>query len=205
MALLFSEFTTYVGRGNFKEVARLLELDRNRCFSEEQQGSWKAIHIAASLGNVKMLKLLVQYGVDVNEKNAYGLSAFDIAISREQTAFCEALLEAGVVLIPKMLSKAAAEGCPDIVELLLCRGATSMVNVQNPKGNTPLHKASECGYLGIVRTLILHGASTLILNNAGESVYDVAGAVMPHKRVDTIKVLLSNTVVVSVLFFVVCY
>ncbi|KAL0154594.1 hypothetical protein M9458_048857, partial [Cirrhinus mrigala] len=43
------------------------------------------------------------------------------------------------------------------------------LNVQNDKGDTPLHIAARWGYEGIMEVLLENGASTLIHNKAKET------------------------------------
>jgi ankyrin repeat protein len=78
-----------------------------------------------------MVQVLLECGVDVNTKNAYGHTPLDFALSRVQ---------------------------PNEVALLsIAQGADP--NTRNMKGFTPLHRAAENGWIEIVRLLIEHGAN----------------------------------------------
>lgn len=43
------------------------------------------------------------------------------------------------------------------------------LDLQNDKGDTPLHMASRWGYEGIIQVLLENGANTLVLNKNKES------------------------------------
>jgi ankyrin repeat protein len=46
---------------------------------------------------------------------------------------------------------------------------TCRLNIQNDKGDTPLHIAARWGYEGIIEVLLENGASTTIYNKAKDS------------------------------------
>lgn len=50
-----------------------------------------ALHIAASEGNLRVLEWLLQKGVNVNNKNAVGMTAEEVAASKRQYRAAEIL------------------------------------------------------------------------------------------------------------------
>ncbi|KAK7840974.1 ankyrin repeat-containing protein itn1 [Quercus suber] len=120
------------------------------------------LHIAAGMGNVKLVKLFLESGTSpAYVKNKEGLSAFHIAAKE------------GNVLVMKELITA----CPDIYELLDNRGRTALhvavesgswepvnfflerpdleglINEQDEEGNTPMHLAAVKGSYKILLKL----------------------------------------------------
>ena len=120
------------------------------------------LHIAAGMGNVKLVKLFLENGTSpAYVQNKEGLSAFHIAAKE------------GNVLVMKVLITA----CPDIYELLDNRGQTALhvavengkweavnfflkrldlkglINKQDEEGNTPMHLAAVKGRYKILLKL----------------------------------------------------
>jgi ankyrin repeat protein len=116
--------------GRHFELAQLLHRNKS---SLESRGCCEIapLHTAAYHGDLEMVQVLLECGVDVNAKNAYGHTPLDFALSRVQ---------------------------PNEVALLsIAQGADP--NTRNMKGFTPLHRAAENGWIEIVRLLIEHGAN----------------------------------------------
>ena len=65
------------------------------------------------------------------------------------------------------LHTAAAEGCKDVVELLLASRAN--VNAQDNDGHTPLHAAAITDHNDVVELLLNHQAAVNAKNNQGET------------------------------------
>ena len=87
------------------------------------------IHNAALNGNLNRVKALLDQGVHVNSRNAYGFTP---------------------------LHKASRRGHLNIIQELLKRGAH--VNSRNAHGYTPLHYAAYSGHLSVVQELLRRGA-----------------------------------------------
>ncbi|CAF0769081.1 unnamed protein product [Adineta ricciae] len=93
------------------------------------------IHEAAVVGNIEILKLLIDNGVDVNLKDAKNF---------------------------RPIHYAAWQGRTEAVFILLRYGAN--VNEQSLNGDTPLHLASQYGHLEIAQLLLFHQADPTLLN-----------------------------------------
>ncbi|UJR15770.1 hypothetical protein I4U23_002704 [Adineta vaga] len=94
-----------------------------------------SIHEAAVVGNIEILKLLVDNGADVNLKDSKNF---------------------------RPIHYAAWQGRTETVFILLRCGAN--INEQSLNGDTPLHLASQYGHLEIVQLLLFHHADPTLLN-----------------------------------------
>ena len=137
-----------------------------KCPSAIVQGEdsgWTPLHIAAFMGNVKLVKLFLENGTSslAYVKNKEGLSAFHIAAQE------------GNALVMKEFITA----CPDIYELLDNTGRTALhvaaergeqeavnfflertdllglINMQDEEGNTPMHLAAFGGHYKVLLLL----------------------------------------------------
>ncbi len=121
-------------------------------------GDYTVLHTA--LGNVKITKLLIDNGADVNAKNLMG-TPLQRAISNKNVEIAELLVESGAKLQEfsfgnTELHLAAIKGRADHVPLLVKYGTD--VDVQNEIGRTPLYYASMHGHRKTVEALIAAGA-----------------------------------------------
>ena len=100
------------------------------------------IHMAALQGDVAAIRLHIEAGSDLNEKDPYGSTPLIIAATFGKTEVAKALMEAGADLNVTnndggTALHAAAFLCrPDIVKSLLENGADT--NLKDGFGNTPL-------------------------------------------------------------------
>ena len=106
-------------------------------------------HRAAEKGNVKVVRHLVDAGMDINLKISDGCMLFG------QTA----------------LHRAAGMGQLDSVRLLFESGCN--INLQDDDFNTACHLASYRGYLPVVEYLCQQGADLEMINERKETVRDI--------------------------------
>jgi ankyrin repeat protein len=98
--------------------------------------------LAAFFGNTATVDALLQAGADVNQQ------------SRESMKV-------------SALHSAAAAGRPDIVEMLLAKGANP--NVRAEGGVTVFHEAGVTGQIEIAEMLLKHGADVNATDNSGKT------------------------------------
>ena len=145
--------------GRHFEVAQVLH--RNKSSVEPKGISENTpLHSAAFYGDLEMVQVLLDYGVDVNAQNGNGDTPLDYASSNGHRN------DAGVA------------------RLLIAHGADP--NTRNMGGFTPLHEASNCGRVEIVRLLIEHGAN-VVKDYWGRTPMHVAGG--SGQREEIIKLL----------------
>lgn len=125
--------------------------------------------LAASYGNTDMLKMLLDYGTDVNELpgHRFGRTALQAACERPIGPVKTAL-----------------------INFLLDRGANVNAEAGLRCGVTALQAAAITGDIKTVELLISKGADVNAMASFGEGRYAIEGAA-EHGRLDTVKMLLN--------------
>ena len=136
-------------------------------------GGSPALYIAAQKEDIESIKLLIEGGVDPNQKGDYGCTALHIAALKEKIKSIKALIEAGADPDQKdnygytALHNAAIIGNPSCVQLLLDNGADP--NIQDNNGRTPLHDAIQQELGDVIRLLLDRGADPNIVDKEGKT------------------------------------
>ena len=105
------------------------------------------LHSAAFYGDIEMVQVLLDYGVDVNIRSVSNRTPLYYALNEYSND-------------------------PGAVRLLLDRGADP--NLGTKSGDTPLHKASRYGRVEMARLLFEHGASVEVKGRDGKTALDLA-------------------------------
>ena len=105
------------------------------------------LHSAAYYGDIEMVRVLLDYGLDVNSRNIRGWT-------------------------PLYYAPNSHPNDPGAVRLLLDRGADP--NLGTEDGDTPLREASRYGRVEMARLLIEHGASVEVKGRDGKTALDLA-------------------------------
>jgi len=111
-----------------------------------KRGSSIPLHLAASEGDVELVKELLEQGLNVNARDMHGLTPLHVAALKGHTEVAKVLLEHGADVN-------AREECFE---------------------NTPLHLTLEKGHLEVVKVLLEHGADINAENSFGETPKDIA-------------------------------
>lgn len=151
-----------------------------------------ALHHVAKAGNLKMLRLMTRFGLDMNMPDKSGLSPLRSAIKAKKSAAAVMLIEAGVDVnahdgdYANALHTAAYEGDIDVTKALVSAGAR-LDDIITPNGYTALHWAAAQGHVNVVEFLVQSGARQDIPNKAGKTARDMAEAKGAHivKILDT--------------------
>ena len=148
--------------GRHFQVAQLLY--RNKSFVDPR-GIYghTPLHSAANYGDLEMVQVLLEYGVDANVQNRLHNTPLNFAL-------------AGVGQIE-----------PRVARLLVEHGADP--NIGRKDGTTPLHRASKGGQIEMVRLLIELGANVEVKDDEGRTPLDVASG---EDREEIVKVLLEH-------------
>jgi len=138
------------------------------------------LDFAVPLGNVDMVQLLVDLGVDPNAPSAYPLSPLFNAAYKGHASMVELLMDAGADVNAASyegntpLAGAIVSGHADVVSLLLERGAR-VDFVQEASGKNLLHLAVLSGNLAIVQRLLSGGVALDAQDNDGRTPLYYAG------------------------------
>jgi Ankyrin repeats (3 copies)/Ankyrin repeats (many copies) len=122
------------------------------------------LHAAAFCGDLEMVQVLLDYGLDINVKDDYDLTPLSRASEEHNNA--------------------------GVVRLLLDRGADPDVRAMRfGRGSTPLHLAVEDGKVEIARLLLERGANVEAQDEQGRTPVDVASG---EQRDELITLLLEH-------------
>jgi len=163
--------------GRCEEVVQLL-LDRGAA-TETRNGEqgWTALSLAAALGHVGTIQLLLHYDADIEGKGLNDQTPLACASSVDYKV-AEVLLTAGANVEARdaigrtPLHSAVDAWKVNVVELLLDHGANT--EAKDEKGQTPLHLAAEAGEADVVELLLERGADREAKDLCGETPLDLA-------------------------------
>ena len=117
---------TAIRNNDFDNMYKFLLADKSLINENTPFGTW--LHVASSVGNLRIVRTLVEFGIDINQRaGTYGGSA---------------------------LNEAASEGHYDVTQYLLSCGAE--LDTTEPERN-PLFGAIMCGSKEIVQLLLDNG------------------------------------------------
>jgi ankyrin repeat protein len=131
------------------------------------QADQTPLHAAAHNGDLEMVRVLLEYEVDVDARSENGMTPLNTA--------------------PR-----GNHDDPRVVRLLIERGADP--NSRSSKGFTPLHFASKNGRVEIARVLIEHGANVEAKDGEGRTPLDIASE---QKREEVINLLSEHRVTLT--------
>ena len=124
--------------------------------------------LAATFGHDKVVRYMLEHGVDPNAKDLFGTSGLIAAASAGQAEIAGMLLSAGANVNAQTnagqtaLIGAVEKGDINMAQTLLKAGAD--VNARNNKNESALFHAVQAGNLRLVDMLLLSGAETNIAN-----------------------------------------
>ncbi len=133
---------------------------------------------AAENGLVEDAKVLIEAGLDINQKDNYGWTLFHSAALTDNAKIAQFLLKAGADKNAKdkyeytPMHFAAKYGNIEVIKLLLKAGADK--NVKNNHEYTPMHFAAKYGNIEVVKLLLKAGADLSVKNNCAETPLDTA-------------------------------
>lgn len=177
-----SEIKEAIKKGDSKVLNDLLESGAD--YKEVYFGTQFStpLHYAAEKNKGECIKLLVNYGADVNIKNKHGDTPLHLASQFVRLKSVKALLKCGadpnisgqddkIVLEYAIRSDDYSQEKIEIVNLLLSHGAD--INKSDKRGYTLLHYAVYDGILTLVKFLVENGSKN-IRNYNGQSPSEMA-------------------------------
>jgi ankyrin repeat protein len=137
------------------------------------------VHIAAQIGDLDILKYLIEQGANYNAQARRGEAPLHLAVFNNYRQIIEFLItECNAAIEIKdldggtPLSWAVYENKLDCVKLLLNLGAN--INEPDYEKRTPLHWAVYQKHKKMVKFLALQGANLIVKNNDDETALDIA-------------------------------
>nr|XP_036578958.1 37s ribosomal protein rsm22 [Colletotrichum truncatum]KAF6786341.1 37s ribosomal protein rsm22 [Colletotrichum truncatum] len=125
-------------------------------------GGWTPLNLAAQIGRLDIIQLLLERKPDLEAKNIHGRTALLAAARNGHYQVAQLLLDNGSNIEARdnyedtALLLAIREGYDEVTQLLLDKGAT--IHVVSRKRRTPLHVATINGRANAVRVLLEKGA-----------------------------------------------
>jgi len=176
--------------GDIASIKAMLTYDPTLVHASVKRGEYllspkQALHVgdtpiyeAAAHNHHELVRLLLDYGADINICTNTGETPLHSAIAAHHLSMVALLLDNGANINASLdcgqtpLRLAVIKGYADIVELLLTRGAQA--NIRGKTGLTPLHWASLKGQPAIVSLLLTHRANVFARDDAGRTPLDWA-------------------------------
>ncbi|CRK21078.1 hypothetical protein BN1723_017896 [Verticillium longisporum] len=137
------------------------------------------LHEAASRGNVHIVRLLLDYGADIQALSTDERDALFFAVRSQDLAVAQLLLDRGadpdayLSEDPPTALHLASELCDvEMMRMLLERRAK--VDLRDFNGATPLFRVVAAGNIEAAKLLLQHGASIRVWASGGFSALDLA-------------------------------
>lgn len=115
------------------------------------------LHWAVRANDVDAVQRLLRAGANPDAANRYGVTPLSLAATSASAPLIQALLQAGAHPTGSILMTAARTGNPEIVRMLIARGADANAR-ESSLGETALMWAAAENHPEAVRALIEHGA-----------------------------------------------
>jgi hypothetical protein len=138
------------------------------------------LHWAASFGCTEVVRLLVENGADLTQKESHGATPLHMAAESGQLHVSSFIVENDKDTLYEAddngalpIHIAAANGHKPIVSYFLSQGVDINI-LDNHLGGTPLHYAAFTGRTSMISYLMQQGADPLITDSNGDTAQDLA-------------------------------
>ncbi|KAH8202967.1 hypothetical protein TruAng_002913 [Truncatella angustata] len=136
--------------------------------SSSHERSWQSpLHIATQKGHDRIVRVLLQHGMDCNEEDSDGLTPLYYAVKSGFEGIVASLIEHGARMDwddgqrRSALHFAVLENREGVLKVMLehCADNPALINSYDNAGMTPLHTAVDIGFEAGVQLLLEHGAN----------------------------------------------
>jgi ankyrin repeat protein len=181
--LLYLGLTPVALVGELSLIRELVELgicDVNATVSSQKADNITPLHLAAEMGHIRAVKLLLSLGANINAQFSSGQTPLMSACMGGHVDVVKELLKSGADVTMKMegqtalhiaLEHSVSSGIPDVTEDLL-EFAGSDLDVSgetSPSTTPPLILAVEAGLDSLVKLLLHRGAKLKIFTSQGHT------------------------------------
>jgi len=157
------------------DILTIEQLIENGATLEEGEGTEKTpLLLAAALGNVDAVNILLRKGADPSARDNTDATALHLAVRRPSAH----------AVIPFLLNPPNPQQLDSISE-----SHSSLVNACDKVGRTPLHDCARLGELRLAETLIAHNADINVRDSTG---LPPAYHAMKHRKYDIVKMLVEK-------------
>lgn len=147
------------------------------------------LHFAAGFAHVQCVVALLSAGADINAVDESGISPLWCVSAGRRAGMCPSL-PYDHAPCPGHRRYAAAEGCVEVVEVLLAAGANPLL--RSAKGATPLFMAAQSGHAAVVRVLLAHATGRRALAVVDDSGFSPLSAAALHGHLQCVRVLVEE-------------
>jgi ankyrin repeat protein len=145
-----------------QEIVQLLIENSTNIDLRNNKGQ-TALHKASQRGQPDIIQLILNHGADVDAPDNDGSTPLHLAISGRSSKEASSTSSGEIAISEERLEEVRLE----TVQLLLKHGAN--VNLQDHIGQAALHKALQCGHLGIIELILNHNADVDALDHDGST------------------------------------
>ena len=194
----YSPLHLAVGSNDEEQVEKILKSDKKDNMINALGGGdfgHTPLHLAAAKGRLKLMRMLIDAGADVNAYNKVGETPLTACAVNGQTLAAEMLIKHGAdvekpgELRRTPLLQAAIAGSTQIVELLLAKGANIEARDSERESNS-LHLAAYFGNNDVIKVLLDRKPDLInSLSSFGRSALHAAAMA---GRLETVKLLLER-------------
>lgn len=164
-------------KGNAKIIELLLTHRANPNLPDKEKNF--PIHHACNNGRADIAELLLNHKADPNQPDMAGTPPLHIAATKGSTDLVTLLLQSNAIIKPYLvnglspLHVACMKGNVEVAKMLI-KHTPEHLDLEDNKGNTPIHYASEGGYTKTVKLLLEHKTNPNLPNHKTMSLLHIA-------------------------------
>ncbi|GAB4273559.1 MAG: ankyrin repeat domain-containing protein [Candidatus Rifleibacteriota bacterium] len=168
--------------GNLARVKQMIQTDKSLLHEKQRKSGNLPLHCAVKVGNLDMIKLLLDLGADPNKNDKSsisGCSPIYYAITGNREDIAQLLLERGARIYEQndagnLLVLATKYRCFALAQKLLKTGNFKINQKAQQGGLSALHYAVQAGNLDFVKLLVENGANVNLFGDNNRTPLHIA-------------------------------